>query len=187
MTSGQRSYSYQEFLAREAEAEAGRRHPLRLLAVFLLLFFAFQYSWEMSRDSALERLVIHDATVRPAVWIIGQLSPASGIEAQGSRMVSPQGRLNILNGCEGLETLFLLLAALLAYPLRRGVRLRGIALGVLLVFVLNQARIVMLWYAFLYDRALFGALHGVVLPLLMVVACLAFFLLYLARHAPGDA
>lgn len=181
MTSGQQSYSYQEFQTREAEV--GSRRPLRLLAVFLLLFFVFQYGWEMSRDTALERLVVHDATVRPAVWVIGQLSPGSGIEAQGFRMVSPQGRLNILNGCEGLETLFLLLAALLAYPLRFGIRLRGIALGVLLVFVLNQARIVMLWYAFLYDRAVFGALHGVVLPLLMVAACLVFYLLFLARHA----
>lgn len=178
---------YQELLDAEARAEADRRRPLRLLLIFLAVFFALQYGWEMSRGSALERLVIHDLTATPAAWLIDWIWPESGVLAVDHRLVSSQGRLNILNGCEGLETLFLLTAAFIAYPFRWPTRLLGLGLGTLLVFALNQGRIVALWYAFIHDRALFGVLHGVVLPLALVACCLVFFLAFLARHEPGPA
>jgi exosortase/archaeosortase family protein len=176
--------SYQEFLDEEARSHAWRRHPMRLLAIFLAVFFALQYAWEVSRGSQLERVVIDQATVAPAARLINALWPEQGATAQGYRIVSPQGRLNILNGCEGLETLFLLVAAIAAYPFTWRARLQGLGLGLPLVFVLNQARIVTLWYAFIHDRALFGVLHGVVLPLLLVAICLVFFLAFMVRHEP---
>jgi exosortase/archaeosortase family protein len=181
------SISYQEYLANEASAEAKRRRPLRLLLIFLAVFFALQYAWEMSRGSPIERAVIDHATVAPAAWLIDTLWPEQAATAQGHRIVSPRGRLNVLNGCEGLETLFLLSAAFLAYPFAWRSRLAGLALGLALVYLLNQARILLLWQAFLHDRALFGILHGTVLPLTMIAACLAFFLLFLARHEPRPA
>lgn len=179
--------SYDEFLRREAEAESRRRRPLRLLLLFLATFLALQYAWEMSRGTALERLVIHDLTVRPAAWIIDRVWPDAGVEAREHRLVGPRGRLNVLNGCEGLETLFLLLAAFVAYPFGWRARLLGMGLGSLLVFVLNQGRIVALWHAFTGDRALFGILHGTVLPLALVAACLVFFLSFLDRGGPRPA
>jgi len=179
--------SYQQLLDAEAQAEARRRRPLRLLLIFLTAFFALQYAWEMGRGSPIERAVIDHATVAPAAWLIDTLWPEQTATAQGNRIVSPQGRLNILNGCEGLETLFLLSAAFLAYPFAWRSRLVGLALGLVLVYLLNQARILLLWQAFLHDRALFGILHGTVLPLAMIAACLAYFLLFLARHEPRPA
>ncbi|TSA49559.1 MAG: exosortase/archaeosortase family protein [Nitrosomonadales bacterium] len=176
--------SYQEFLNEEARALARRRHPVLLVAIFLVVFFALQYAWEMSRGSRLEQVVIDQATVAPAAWIINSIWSEQGVTAQGHRIVSPHGRLNILNGCEGLETLFLLLAAIAAYPFTWRAQLQGLGLGLPLVFVLNQARIVILWHAFLHDRALFGVLHGIVLPLVLVAICFVFFLAFMARHEP---
>ena len=40
---------------------------------------------------------------------------------------------------------------------------------------------------FLHDKSLFGLLHGTVLPLTLVAACLAFFLAFLSRHDPAAA
>lgn len=174
--------SYDQILQAEARDAARRRRPLRLVLLFLASFLALQYAWEMSRGTALEGFVIHDLTVRPAAWIIDGLWPEFGVEARAHRLVAPAGRLNILNGCEGLETLFLLLAAFAAYPFAWRARLLGMALGVGLVFVLNQARIVLLWQVWLGERALFGLLHGTLLPLTLITACLAFFLFFLARH-----
>jgi exosortase/archaeosortase family protein len=174
--------SYRELLAQEAGKQARRRQPWRIVVIFLLVFFLLQYAWEMSRGSALEHLVIDSATVLPAASVIRFFKPESGVQAQGPSLVSPQAKLNILNGCEGLETLFLLVSALLAYPFPWPLRLYGLALGTALVFMLNQVRIIMLWQAFLHDRALFAALHGTVLPLLMVAACLIFFMVFIARH-----
>lgn len=176
--------SYQEFLDEEVRVHTRRRHPVLLVAIFLAVFFSLQYAWEMSRGSHLEQVVIDQATVAPAAWIIHSIWPDQGVTAQGYRLVSPHARLNILNGCEGLETLFLLLAAIVAYPFTWRVRLLGLGLALPLVFILNQMRIVTLWHAFLHDRALFGVLHGVVLPLLLVAICLVFFLVFIARHEP---
>ncbi len=175
--------SYQEFLQNEAMARSRRRHPSRLLAIFLLTFFALQYAWETSRGSELERMVIDRATVAPAAGLINLLWPGQGVTSRGHRIVSPDGRLNILNGCEGLETLFLLIAALAAYPFCWRARLLGLALALPLVFALNQVRIVALWHAFIHARSLFGVLHGVVLPMLMVAICLMCFLVFVERYA----
>jgi len=179
--------SYQEFLDENARDQARRRHPLLLVTIFLVAFFALQYGWEMSRGSHFEQIVIDQATVAPAAWVINTLTPAQGVMAQEHRLVSSKGSLNILNGCEGLETLFLLIAAILAYPFTWRARMQGLGLGLPLVFVLNQARIVLLWYAFLHDRTLFDTLHGMVMPLLLVAACLLFFLAFIAWHEPVAA
>ena len=173
--------SYAEFIAAGARADARRRQPLRVLLIFLAVFFSLQYAWEMSRGSGLEHLIIDQLTVRPAAWTIDSLWPAFQVHAEGHRLVAAAGRLNILNGCEGMETLFLLTAAFIAYPFAWRTRLLGLGAGTLLVFVLNQARIVVLWHAFLHQRDWFGVLHGAVLPVLLVASCLIFFLLFLRR------
>jgi exosortase family protein XrtM len=174
--------SYGELLASESRRHASRRQPWRLAVVFLPVFFALQYAWEMSRGSEIERFVIDVATVSPAAWVISALQPEHSVSAQGHSLVSPTSRLNILNGCEGLETLFMLIAAFVAYPFSWRARLVGLLMGTVLVFVLNQARIVLLWQSFLHNRALFSALHGTVLPLVMVACCLFFFMVFIARH-----
>ncbi|MDP2030719.1 MAG: archaeosortase/exosortase family protein [Thiobacillus sp.] len=175
--------SYIEFIEAESRAAAQRRQPLRVLLIFLAVFFALQYAWEMSRDSWVERLFIDELTVRPAAWMIDLLWPAFQVHAEGHRLAAAAGRLNILNGCEGMETLFLLAAAFIAYPFGWRTRVLGLGVGTVLVFALNQARIIVLWHAFLHDRTWFGVLHGTVLPVLLVASCLIFFLLFL-RRAP---
>lgn len=168
----------------ESRAKARRRRPWPVLLIFLAVFFSLQYVWEMSRDTAVEQLFIDELTVRPAAWIIDQVWPTFQVRAEGHRLVAAAGRLNILNGCEGLETLFLLAAAFIASPFPWRTRVLGLIGGTVLVFALNQARIIALWYAFLHDRAWFGILHGTVLPVLLVAACLVFFLAFLRREIP---
>jgi len=176
--------SHCEIIEAESRAEAQRRQPWRVLLIFLAVFFVLQYAWERGRDTAVERVFIDELTVRPAAWIIDRWWPAFQVQAEGHRLVAAAGRLNILNGCEGMETLFLLMAALVAYPFAWRMRALGMAAGMLLVFALNQARIVVLWHAFLHGRAWFGVLHGTVLPMLLVAVCLIFFLALLGRETP---
>ncbi|MGO9445892.1 MAG: exosortase/archaeosortase family protein [Thiobacillaceae bacterium] len=179
--------SYPEILEAEAEAHAQRRSPIRLVIIFLAVFFSLQYGWELSRGTAVEHAVIDQATVVPSAWIINQIWPDQHVVAEGHRLVAPMGRLNILNGCEGMETLFLLVAAFVAYPVTWRKRWLGIGLGFLLVYALNQARLLLLWHTFLTNRELFGALHGTVLPLLMVACCFIYYLVFLSRHDPESA
>jgi hypothetical protein len=83
---------------------------LRFALVFLLVFSILQFGYSASRGSFFEWLVIDIATVRASAATINLIAPREQSQAKGHRIVSAQGGLNILNGCEGTESMFLLLA-----------------------------------------------------------------------------
>lgn len=142
--------------------------------VFLLCMYGLQWTWGLARGTGIERMVIDQATVQTAVALIRHLSPDLQVTPQGARLLAPGGGLNVYNGCEGTELLFLLIAALVAYPFSWRWRLIGLSTGVAFVFVLNQARLLLLFYSFRADRLLFAQLHGLVAPLLLMMITLAF-------------
>ncbi len=159
--------------------------PLGLtVALFLGTFMLLQWAWSEARGTWIERLVIDQMTVKTAAWLIDTLDPAIGVQAAGSRLKAAGGGINILNGCEGTEVAFLLACAMLVAPMVWRARLLGLAVGCLLVFVLNQGRVLVLFYAFRADRALFDALHGVIAPLLLILAASVFFLVWLNYYGP---
>ena len=97
---------------------------------------------------------------------------------------APGGGLNVLNGCEGTEALFLLLAAFLVAPLPWRSRFGGFLLGVGMVFVVNQLRILALFYAYRADHALFDPLHGTVAPILVILLVAGYFYGWLLYSRP---
>jgi len=163
------------------------RHPWRAGLVFVLAFLFLQTLWSQARDTALERLWIDTATVKTAVALIDFVSPEVQASAQGSRIKAPGGGINVLNGCEGTDILFLLTAAFLAFPMPWHRRLAGLGLGLVLVFLLNEARILALFYAYRSDRALFDLLHSLVAPIALIVAAAAYFYAWTYRERLAEA
>jgi exosortase/archaeosortase family protein len=147
----------------------------RSLAIFLLCFFGLQLGWSLARGTRLEHWVVDCATVRTSVALINTLTPRAAAVASGPSVVALGGRINVRNGCEGTEVLFLLLAALLAYPFSWRLRAVGAVAGAAFVFLINQARLLALFYSIRNDRALFDQLHGVIAPGALVLATLLFF------------
>lgn len=143
--------------------------------------------WAGARGTALEHFIIGRMTVGCATAAINLLTPEVRAVVDGFRIRAPGGGINILNGCEGVDIAFMLVAALLAYPTTWRSRLSGIAAGMAFVFVLNQARILALFYAYRTDKALFGLLHGTVAPVFMIACTFAFVLLWTNVGAGGTA
>ncbi|MBC7956151.1 MAG: exosortase/archaeosortase family protein [Cytophagales bacterium] len=167
-----------------SQASSKPRSLRALLAralAFALVFMALQAGWEAARGSWIERLWVHDLTVHSASLVINLLTPEVQAVPKGARIVAPGGGLNVLFGCEGTDAVFLLTAALLVFPLSVRARLTGLLAGLVWVFVLNQVRIVALFYAFRTDSGLFDLLHTLAAPLLMVVLTGLFFHLWLER------
>jgi len=157
------------------------------VAFFVTLFFMLQTGWSALQGSAFERLVIDQATVKTAVLVADTLSPGLGVRADGPRMAAPGGGINIINGCDGTDVLFLLTAAVLVAPVAWRWRLVGLLAGWPLVFVLNQVRVLALFYAFRHDRSTFDLLHGAVAPLVLILAVGVFFMLWLGRSGASGA
>jgi len=157
--------------------------------VFLLILATLQGGWSALRGSAAERAVIDLATVGTAVALVNRLTPEVAARAHGARIQAAGGGINVLNGCEGTEVLFLLWAALLAAPLSWQWRIQGAVLGAVWVFALNQVRLLALFYSYRSNRPMFDLLHGLVAPAVLVAATLLFVAWVHRRHGalPGQA
>lgn len=149
---------------------------LRFALIFLLLFFVLQYGYSACQGTIVEHVVLDVATVRPSAAAINLISPEASAQAAGHRIVSPHGSLSVLNGCEGTETLFLLLAAIAAFKAPWRHKLKGAVIGTFIIYGLNQIRIVALFFAAQQDRKWFDMLHGTIAPTLIIVLSVLFFL-----------
>ena len=170
-------------------AEQPQARPLWLQALlFGAVFLLLQTGYGALRDTWVERLVIDTFTVKSAVWSIRAMTPDIAVEAIGTRLKAPGGGINIINGCEGTEVLFLLCAAFASVRMPWRARLAGVLVGTILVFVLNQGRVLALFYAYRSDKALFDLLHGTLAPLLLIALSAVFFFLWVERYgAPAAA
>jgi len=157
------------------------------LAVFLLIFCSLQYGWQLCRDSVIEHVIIDVVTVQPAALLARMLTPQHDVVAVGHSLHSPQATMNVLNGCEGLDALFLLVAAFMAATLPWRVRFLYIATGALLVYALNQLRLVALWQLYLINRDWFGISHTLLFPLGLMLLCYAHFAACMARQERKSA
>jgi exosortase/archaeosortase family protein len=145
-------------------------------------FALLQQGWEAARGGPLEHFVIHEATVRPAALLIDLMTPGLHVAAIGYTLHSPGGGINVLNGCEGTEVWLLLAAAFAVAPLRVRARVLGAVLALPLVLLLNDLRLVGLFYALRFERDAYAALHGTVTPVLLVCAAAIYFHAWLARE-----
>ncbi len=167
----------------ERRANEAARPPSALIwraAGFVATFSMLQLAWQCLSGSRLEYFVIHTCTVWPAALLANVLTPDVRASASGYLLQAPGVRLDILNGCDGLEALFLVVAAFAVAPIDWRRRLRGAAWGVPVVFAVNQARILALFYAFRADPALFAALHATVTPIAVIVLICCYFYAWLA-------
>jgi len=160
---------------------------MRFVGLFLALFLAATLAWSGARGTVLERLVVEQATVASSARIISWLNPAEKVRAEGARLISPRVRLSVLNGCEGTESILLLAAAVLAFPAPWRRKPAGLILGAAVVFLLNQTRIVGLYFILRHRPAWFEAMHGYIAPTLIVLAGSLFFILWLRWAKPENA
>jgi exosortase/archaeosortase family protein len=151
--------------------------------LFLALFTLLQLGWQALRGSAAEQFVVHDLTVRPAAWLVNLLTPSVQARALGNTVHAAGGSLNVINGCEGVEALLLLAAAFAVAPLPWRQRLGGFAFGVGVVFLVNQARILALFYANRGTRAWFEMLHSIITPIGVVLLVAAYFYAWLGQSS----
>lgn len=152
--------------------------------VFMALFILMQASWQMMRDESIGHVVRGDITVKPAVMLINFLTPKVAATANGNQILATGGGLVIKIGCEGVEAMFILIAALLSASIAWRAKLHGVLIGTLLVYGFNQLRILTLFYTFRADKPLFYLLHGSIAPLALIVLAGLFYHYWLVKNKP---
>ena len=114
---------------------------------FILCFGLLMGAFEASRGTELERAVVEDGLLRPTTWIAQCITPAEPVRLVGRTLQTPHSHLHVIRGCEGVETLLLLVAAILAYPASWTARVRGLLVGAALAYGLSVARLIALYLA----------------------------------------
>ena len=152
---------------------------LRFPLLFLLFYLALQWGYQAAPDWFIKDLIVETVTVKPSERLIDALWPDLGVTAQGTRLTSAQGSVNVLRGCGGTETLMLLFAAVLAAGRHWRTVLAGLLIGTALIFAVNQIRIVALFWLVVHHPYTFGMAHGYIAPLFVVGLATGFFLLWI--------
>ncbi len=153
--------------------------PVVFILLFLGLFVIQSYVYHLARGTWVEHWLIDEITVKPSALLLDKLLPKDNVQAHGQKLVSQTTSITVLNGCEGTESMFLLIAAILAFRAAVKHKLAGIFLGVVFIFLLNQIRIVSLFIALKYNREWFHWLHAYIGPTLIIIFSCIFFLSWL--------
>lgn len=140
-----------------------------------------QILYGMATDTWIQRLFVESLGSQPAAALVNLVTPTVKASAVGARLAAPGGGINIRGGCEGTEVLFLLLAAFAAIQMPWRRRIAGMAIGALLVFIFNQARILSLFYSFRADRQLFDLMHTIVAPIIFIILIALYFYAWIHR------
>jgi exosortase family protein XrtM len=145
----------------------------------------------MIPDEFLRNDVYFYGIVCPSRLLIHWLAPAEQVAGIENRIVSAGVQLSIVRGCDGSGVAFLLIGAICAAraALRRTVL--GILGALALVYVLNQLRIVALFFIDGWRPSWFTPMHVYFIPTLMILLGTLYFALWsgptAAPHEPPAA
>jgi exosortase family protein XrtM len=119
-----------------------------------------------------------DINARSAASLINTLTPDTKVHVDGYAIGMGQTFVRVSAGCDGLDSLLMILAAIAVYPMPLGRKLLGLGLATLLVYSLNVCRIAGLWYCLKYRPVWFDTAHQTVGQTVIIVACVLFFALW---------
>lgn len=130
--------------------------------------------------------------VRPlSAWIADAAGIILGALQQhvvlnGTVIASPCFSVNIQNGCNGLETVLFLLAAVLAFPARAAQKAIAVAAGIVLIQVINLVRVVTLYWLGCHKPEWFASFHLAVWQTIVFATAVLFFAAW-SRRAVASA
>jgi exosortase family protein XrtM len=137
-------------------------------------------------DDFLRDVVYHRGIVAVSADIIQLATPHEPVVANANKLQSGTIALEIIRGCDGAGVGFLLISAIVTFPAPLSRKLAGGLAAIALAFVLNQARIVGLYYVIAYKKAWFVPIHVYFAPTLMIAVSCIFFAWWAASGQPDS-
>lgn len=131
---------------------------------------------------------VNDHVVVPFTGLIakatGGLLVLAGepVEVHGVEVRGNGASIAIENGCNGLEAIIVLAAAVCAFPAPWKSRVIALIAGSVGLQLLNLVRTTSLYYFLKYRPSLFEVLHTSVWQTILVVAAVAFFLVWSSKQ-----
>ena len=157
------------------------RQEIQFLLLFaLVLLGSFTLlSWTPVNDHVVEPFTAGIARVSGVTLnLLGQ-----DITRTDTVLRSPRFAVNIRNGCNGVEAMVILLAAIVAFPATWGARLAGLALGIVVIQLVNLVRVVALFLTGAYMPSLFDSSHTVIWQSIVILSAVLLWMYWARRFA----
>ena len=152
-----------------------RIRTVHFLTMFIVIYVFCHALYLIIPNSFLANVVYHHGIVSLAMQIINFCSPVEATQAVANKLVSSKASLEIVRGCDGAGATFLLMAAILAFKASWKQKMLGMGIGLLLMFVFNQFRIISLYFIVVYQYSWFEIVHTYIAPTLVVVMVCVYF------------
>ena len=165
----------------DSERKPSISREVKFLATFLGLLAAGFISLSLN--------AVNDNLVVPFTGVIAKISGWSldvigqDVRMNGTQILSDRFAVDIQNGCNGLETVIIFVAAVLAFPAPLKARGIGLALGVLAIQAVNLVRVVALFLTGAYFPAFFDSSHTVVWQTIVIAFGVLLWLFWANRFA----
>jgi exosortase H (IPTLxxWG-CTERM-specific) len=163
--------------------EVRNRRSLSFLARFvgLLILFYFLVAWRPINDAVIVPFTAAIASVSGGILnVLGERVTVAGTEIR-----APGFAVNIENGCNGIETVLLFGAAVLAFPASARRRALGFVVGFFAIQALNFVRVVSLFWIGSHHPALFSSSHTVIWQSVVVLFGVLLFLAWAVWRPAG--
>jgi exosortase/archaeosortase family protein len=119
------------------------------------------------------------AVARVSGWLVSLA--VDGVEVSGTAVSSGLFAVEIGRGCDAYRMCALLTAAIVAFPARAGLKIWGIALGLLWLNLWNFVRIVGLFFIGTHAHSQFQRSHEIYFPVLLIAMTVTAWVLWVRR------
>ena len=156
---------------------------IKFIVGFLFLFCVLQGLYFLIPWSVLRDIIYHYGIVSVSADIINLITDeaTSAIE---NKLTSSKAILVIIRGCDGSGSLFLLCSAILAFTTTLKNKLMGLLYGIILLYLINQLRIIGLYFIVAYKKEYFLPIHTYYAPTLIVILTGLYFAWWAYRSSP---
>ena len=154
------------------------KKEIKFFIIFILLF-VFLQTIHFAVRSRVAPLLVYKLTTSVSSTVINLITPAEKTKNLQEYIISGNFRLKIARGCEGIEGIFILIAAILAYPVGFKSKLKGLGGGILIIYCFNIARIVGLYFTLKYKPSLFDMMHMYVGQTVIIIIAVIYFIAWL--------
>jgi exosortase/archaeosortase family protein len=150
---------------------------------FTLIFAALAVLSELIYYTvALESALFRDyltGVARVSGWILSRV--IDGVQVNGTAVSSSLFSVEIGRGCDAYRMCALLTAAIAAFPARTGLKLWGIALGLVWLNLWNFVRIVGLFFIGGYAHSQFQISHEIYFPIFLIAMTVTAWVVWVRR------
>jgi exosortase H (IPTLxxWG-CTERM-specific) len=133
---------------------------------------------------------VNDAVIEPFTRAIARAAAlplraiGESVAVSGTILRSPRFAVSVQNGCNGIEALIVLAAAVVAFPAGVRSKFAIIAAGFAIIEAVNLLRVVSLFWLGAHHPAAFETFHAAIWQTAIVILALVIFVLWSRRNAP---